>query len=80
MDAGGTTQPWRKHDLTPGLVLDYARMLQQVTERQHQRWWLKLREMWTSFALAKAKRAGKDFSLAVGDDRVSGTFTRAGRS
>ncbi|MDW5499462.1 hypothetical protein R6Y99_06610 [Pseudomonas lundensis] len=40
---------------TPGLVLDYARMLQQVTERQHQRWWLKLREMWRILRFGKVQ-------------------------
>ncbi|MFI8416507.1 HdeD family acid-resistance protein [Serratia sp. NPDC078593] len=30
---------------TPGLVLDYARMLKQVSERQEQRWLMKLRNV-----------------------------------
>ncbi len=46
---------------TPGLVLDYARMLQQVTERQHQRWWLKLREMWRILRFGKASPRRQKF-------------------
>lgn len=46
---------------TPGLVLDYARMLQQVTERQHQRWWLKLREMWRILHFGKASPRRQKF-------------------
>lgn len=46
---------------TPGLVLDYARMLQQVTERQHQRWWLKLREVWRILRFGKASPRRQKF-------------------
>ncbi|ANJ98348.1 HdeD family acid-resistance protein [Serratia plymuthica] len=48
----GETITW-----TPGLVLDYARMLQQVTERQHQRWWSKLRDLWRILRFGKAPGA-----------------------
>ncbi|MEX0632635.1 hypothetical protein M8494_13255 [Serratia ureilytica] len=54
-------QPWRKYDLDAGLVLDYARMLQQVTERQHQRWWLKLREMWNILRFGKSQTRRQRF-------------------
>ncbi|WP_426509098.1 HdeD family acid-resistance protein [Serratia proteamaculans] len=46
---------------TPGLVLDYARMLQQVTERQHQRWWLKLREVWRILRFGRAQPGRQKF-------------------
>ena len=46
---------------TPGLVLDYARMLQQVTERQHQRWWLKLREVWNILRFGKSQTRRQRF-------------------
>jgi len=46
---------------TPGLVLDYARMLQQVTERQHQRWWLKVQEMWRILRFGKAQPRRQKF-------------------
>ena len=42
---------------TPGLVLDYARMLQQVTEQQHRRWWSKLRDLWRILRFGKAPKA-----------------------
>lgn len=46
---------------TPGLVLDYARMLQQVTERQHQRWWPKLQDMWRILRYGKAQPRRQKF-------------------
>ncbi|WP_431222617.1 HdeD family acid-resistance protein [Serratia sp. L9] len=41
---------------TPGLVLDYARMLQQVTERQDQRWLSKLTELWHILRFGKSRK------------------------
>ncbi|TQI80324.1 uncharacterized membrane protein HdeD (DUF308 family) [Serratia fonticola] len=42
---------------TPGLVLDYARMLQQVTERQDQRWITKFNDLWHILRFGQTRKA-----------------------
>lgn len=45
----------QRHLLTQ--VLDYARMLQQVTERQEQRWLPKLNQLWHNHRFGKTRKA-----------------------
>lgn len=47
----GATMAW-----TPGLVLDYARVLQSVVERQHQRWFSRLFRAFKGYRMTRSRQ------------------------